>query len=180
MTPSDVQKPVDRKPASSLVSVLGRNIRALKQRRDAEDANVSYQERIARGVTDFTGSMPFVYLHVVIVAFWVACNVGWLPGIPAFDNSFVLLATVTSVEAIFLSTFVLITQNRAAAAADRRDELDLQINLLAEHELTRLMSLTKEIAARLGVEAAQDPEIRELEQDVRPEAVLDSLQRNRG
>ena len=77
-----------------------------------------------------------------------------------------ILATVASVEAIFLSTFVLISQNRAGDAANRRADLDLQINLLAEHEVTRLISLTSRIAAHLGIREANDPTLEELERHV--------------
>jgi len=73
---------------------------------------------------------------------------------------------VASVEAIFLSTFILITQNRMAAQAQQRADLDLQISLLAEHEITRLLTLTVAIAERLGRPTAQDPELAELAQDV--------------
>ena len=129
---------------------------------------------IADAVTRFAGSMRFVYIHLVLFGLWVVVNLGWLP-LPRFDPTFVVLAMFASVEAIFLSTFVLITQNRSAAQADRRAKLDLQINLLAEHEITRLISLAKAIADRLGVEEAADPELDELERDVAPEAVLQEL-----
>ena len=86
---------------------------------------------------------------------------------------------VASVEAIFLSTFVLISQNRMAAAADKRADLDLQISLLAEHELTKLTGLLAAVAERLGVPAEADPEIREIEKDVAPEAVLDEIEAKR-
>jgi uncharacterized membrane protein len=67
--------------------------------------------------------MPFVYLHLALYGFWIIANLGWIPGVSPWDDSFVVLAMVASVEAIFLSTFVLITQNRMAAAADKRDEI---------------------------------------------------------
>ena len=100
-----------------LAGVLRRNIEALEEhaRRERDDAGV--QERLARRITDFAGSMAFIYLHLVIVAAWVAVNLGWIPSVRRFDPTFVILATVASVEAIFLSTFVLITQNRGAAMA---------------------------------------------------------------
>jgi uncharacterized membrane protein len=82
---------------------------------------------------------------------------------------------VASVEAIFLSAFVLISQNRMAAAADRRAELDLQISLLAEHEITRVAALVSAIAERLDVQAVAEEEIDEIARDVAPEAVLDEL-----
>ncbi len=156
--------------------VLERNIEALTERRRREERSAGLQSRLADVMTRFIGSMPFIYIHAVIVAFWTAVNVGAIPGVPQFDRTFVILATVASVEAIFLSTFVLISQNRAAAAADRRADLDLQINLLAEHEISRLLELTAAVARRVGVEpAVLDDEIVELSQDVRPEAVMDDI-----
>ncbi len=158
-----------------LASVLERNIRALRERRRRQAEAASAEERIADAVTRFSGSMVFVYLHLVLVAGWVAINLGWLPGIPRFDRTFVILATWASVEAIFLSTFVLISQNRAARIAAGRADLDLQIGLLSEHEITRLISLLQAIAVKLEVTEANDPELAELRRDVAPEAVLDEL-----
>ena len=113
--------------------------------------------------------MIFVYIHLIGVGIWIIVNLGWTP-LPTFDPTLVVLAMFASVEAIFLSTFVLITQNRMAAQADRRADLDLHISLLAEHEVTRLISLVSAIAERMGIEAASDhPELAELEKDVDPE-----------
>ncbi|NBJ11981.1 DUF1003 domain-containing protein [Microvirga arsenatis] len=158
-----------------LASVLERNIDALKRKRQEAEREASLQDRIAETITRFTGSMAFVYVHLFLVAGWVAANLNLIPGLPAFDPTFVILATFASVEAIFLSTFVLISQNRAAAEADRRSELDLQTNLLSEHEITRLLTLTRAIAQHLGIKEAQDPTLRELERHVAPEKVLDRL-----
>jgi uncharacterized membrane protein len=119
--------------------------------------------------------MWFAYLHLAIVAVWVLVNLGLTPLRP-FDPSFVILACAASVEAIFLSTFVLITQNRMATLAAQRADLDLQISLLAEHEITRILAIVTAVAARMGVEAAEDPELAELAQDVHPERVLDRLE----
>lgn len=163
--------------AAGLNSALARNIQALRERQRREDETASLQERIAGRVTAFTGSMVFVYVHLAIVAAWVGVNLGLVPGVTRFDPTFVILATAASVEAIFLSTFVLISQNRAAKAADRRAALDLQINLLTEHEVTRLITLTSAIAEKLGVREANDPALEELERDVAPEVVLDTLEK---
>jgi uncharacterized membrane protein len=163
-----------------LNSALARNIEALRERHRREEQNASLQEKVAAAVTAFAGSMTFVYVHLAILALWVGVNVGLVPGAPHFDPTFVILATAASVEAIFLSTFVLISQNRAARAADRRADLDLQINLLAEHEVTRLITLTAAIADKLGVSESKDPSLQELERDVAPEAVLDSLDEKDG
>lgn len=171
------RRPLSVPPEGGLATALERNIAALAERREAVRAGAGVQERLAAAITRFAGSMAFVYVHAFIVAAWIAVNAGLLPGAPRFDPSFVILATVASVEAIFISTFILISQNRAAAEADRRDELNLQISLLAEHEITRLVRLTGAIAAKLGIEAADDPELAELAEDVAPEAVLDEIER---
>jgi uncharacterized membrane protein len=160
----------------SLSQSLKRNIRALESRRREEVAAATREERVADAITLFTGSMRFVYLHLLLFGTWALVNIVPVLGIPQFDPSFVLLATAASVEAIFLSTFVLISQNRMAAAADKRANLDLQISLLAEHELTKLTTTVVAIAERLDIRADADPEIQEVKKDVAPEAVLDEIE----
>src|SRR4051812_13978831 len=82
---------------SRLAQVLERNIRLLQQRHQKEEARASAQTRFARAITDFAGSMVFVYLHVLIVSAWIVLNVGWIPGIRPWDPSFVILAMIASV-----------------------------------------------------------------------------------
>jgi uncharacterized membrane protein len=167
---------VGRASSSGLAQVVERNIEALLVHRRQQEGSRSRQERIADAITRFTGSMPFVYIHLVIFGLWILINLGWVPGVTRFDPSFVILAMVASVEAIFLSTFVLITQNRMAAMADRRAELDLQISLLAEHEITRLITLVTAMAERMELDVAQNPELAELSQDVAPEKVMEQME----
>src|SRR3954453_20708301 len=162
--------------SSGLGQVLERNILLLQDRSRQQEARASTEEGIARAITDFTGNMGFVYLHVAIFAVWIVANLRWIPGVPVWDPSFVILAMVASVEAIFLSTFVLITQNRMAATAERRAQLDLQINLLAEHEVTKLIRMVSAIADHLNIETERGPEIEELKSDIAPEAVLDKIE----
>jgi uncharacterized membrane protein len=159
-----------------LSSVLERNIQSLNERREREEVEASAQEQIAEAITRFTGSMRFVYLHLAAFGFWIIANLGWVPGVPKWDPSFVVLAMIASVEAIFLSTFVLISQNRMAVAADKRADLDLQISLLAEHEVTKLAAMVADIAAHVGVKTEVDHEVEEIKQDVAPEAVLDRIE----
>ena len=119
--------------------------------------------------------MAFVYLHLALYTAWILANLGIFPSVPKFDPSFVILAMEASVEAIFLSTFVLISQNRTIAAADKRADLDLHINLLTEHEITKLAELITAIATKLGVTANHPDELEEVKRDVAPETVLDAL-----
>jgi uncharacterized membrane protein len=167
---------VSHESSPGLAQVVERNIRALLEHRRNEESNRTSQERIADAITRFTGSMRFVYIHLVLFGSWIVINLGWIPGIPRFDSSFVVLAMLASVEAIFLSTFVLISQNRMASLADRRADLDLQISLLAEHEVTRLITLVTAMAEQMGIEAARNPELTELSQDVAPEKVMEKME----
>jgi uncharacterized membrane protein len=159
-----------------LSTALTRNIEALEERRRQEAAAAPLEARVAEAITRFTGSMRFVYVHLALYGAWILVNLGVVPGLPVFDPSFVVLAMVASVEAIFLSTFVLISQNRMAAAADKRADLDLHISLLTEHELTKLVELVTALTEKAGVRAGVDPEVAEITRDVAPEAVLDAIE----
>ncbi len=186
MPRQDKQKPLPARATypppepGGLAPALMRNIRTLQERRSAAEWAASMQERVAEAITRFTGSMTFVCLHVMLFGFWTLVNSGLLPILPKWDESFVILGTSASVEAIFLSTFVLISQNRMAAAADKRADLDLHISLLAEHEVTKLVAMVSAITEHLGIETEADPEVGELRQDVAPDAVLDEIERNGG
>ncbi len=158
-----------------LNTTLTRNIEALQERRKAESVSASAQDKIADAITRFTGSLKFVFLHLAVFGFWIVANLGWVPSVPQWDESFVVLAMIASVEAIFLSTFVLISQNRMAALAEKRAELDLQISLLAEHEITKVVAMVAAIADHLDVLQEPAGEIEELKRNVAPEAVLDAI-----
>ncbi len=160
---------------ASLNSTLLRNIDALRERRRRDAKAASVQERLSDAITGFAGSMAFVGLHLALFGFWIVANLGWIPGVPQWDESFVVLAMIASVEAIFLSTFVLISQNRMMAAADRRDDLDLQINLLTEHEVTNLVRMVRALCERMGIDEVRREDVAELERNVAPEAVLDAI-----
>jgi uncharacterized membrane protein len=161
--------------AAGFAPVLERNIAALLEQRRHSERTRSRSERLADAVSRFTGSMPFVYLHLALFGAWIGANLGWTPRLE-FDPTFVVLAMFDSVEAIFLSTFVLITQSRLASAAERRADLDLQISLLAEHEITRLIQLVSAIGAKVGVHESADPSLEPLKQEVEPRQVLERIE----
>jgi uncharacterized membrane protein len=163
-------------PPEGMNPVLERNIRALIDRRRREESAATAQQKLADAITAFTGSMAFVYLHLAAFGFWIVANLHWLPGVPAWDDNFVVLAMVASVEAIFLSTFVLISQNRMGAEADKRADLDLQISLLTEHELTKVAGLLNQIAHKLQIQPEAQRELSEAARDIAPERVLDKIE----
>lgn len=162
----------------ALAGILERNIRELIKLRQQEEKDKTFDEHIADKITSFTGSMSFVYLHIIVIALWVIYNLGLL-GIKPVDPSFTGLMILASVEAIFLATFVLIRQNRMNILADKRANLDLQVSLLAEHEITHLITLVKAIAAKLDINEAHNPEIDELTRHVTPEQVLDTIDKQK-
>lgn len=157
-------------------NVVARNISVLLERRKQEEQKRTTEAKIADAITGFTGSMAFVYLHLAIFGVWIFWNLG-LTGLKPFDPSFVILAMEASVEAIFLSTFVLISQNRTSIQADKRAELDLQVSLLAEHELTQLIILVHAIANKIGVDIPENVEIDQIIKDIRPEKVMDEMEK---
>jgi uncharacterized membrane protein len=113
------------KDSAALPSVVERNIAALIEHRWRQEAGVGWQARLADAATPFIGSIAFIYIHLFWVGSWVAINAGLVPLIPRWDPGFTILGTVASVEAIFLSTFILIRQNRMADADRKHADLDL-------------------------------------------------------
>ncbi len=128
--------------------------------RDKKSMNLS--DRIANAITVFSGSMLYVILHVIWFGIWIPVNLN-LFGMKAFDPfPFSLLTMMVSLEAIFLSAFVLISQNKQAAQADKRAKIDLQINMMAEREVTKLIEMVAEIQIHLGIHKKTDKEIEAL------------------
>ena len=177
--PAAERRAAPRPDQGSFARVMDRNITALIEQRKQEDRRRSTQDRVADLITRFSGSMLFVYIHLAIYATWIFTNLGWVPGLARlkdFDKGFTVLAMEASVEAIFLSTFVLISQNRMQALSDKRADLDLQVSLLSEHEVTELIRIVREMATKMGVAEATNPEIDELERDVKPETVMSRIE----
>jgi uncharacterized membrane protein len=159
---------------STLGKVLEDNIRLISKHREESERQKSFQDHLADLITRWSGSMLFVYGHVLWFGLWIVVN---LFSVRPFDPfPFGLLTTIVSLEAIFLSTFVLVSQNRQAALADRRAELDLQINLLAEYEMTRVLTLVDRLAKKFDIDDCNDDELAELEQDVKPDRLLKDLE----
>ncbi len=170
---SDMEMPGSVRPANS--DTLDRNIESLRADRAAAERSRTISERIADAVTGFAGSMYSVAFHIMLYGGWLLYNSGYLPVEPFDPFPFVMLAMMASVEAIFLTTFVLISQNRNAAIDERRADLGLHVSLLTEHEITRLAQLMDQIANQLGLDDKQKPELGEIKKEVAPVAVLHSI-----
>src|SRR6266576_3076715 len=144
-----------------------RNVEIIKQLEDAAKQERSKSDLVAEAIARFCGSMTFVWVHVGWFGGWVVLNV--IPGIRHIDPfPFTFLTLVVSLEAIFLSTFILISQNHDTKISERRNHLDLQINLLSEQENTRMIEMLRAIAAKVGCEIPHAPEVESLSAETHP------------
>jgi uncharacterized membrane protein len=161
----------------ALNKVIERNIRTILHLRTKAARERSLQGRIADAITSFSGRMLFAYVHIAWFGTWILLNTGRF-GVWAFDPfPYGLLTMVVSLEAIFLSTFVLISQNRLGEESERRADLDLQIGLLTEHELTRVLQMLDVIQDKLGIVDHENSELADLEMETKPEDVLAEIHR---
>jgi uncharacterized membrane protein/CheY-like chemotaxis protein len=175
----EIEDHQDDNPA--LTTVIQRNIRKLIQIRQKTIREQSLQDRTANVMTTFSGSMTFFYVHITWFLFWFVLNTGHL-GITPFDPyPYGFLTMVVSLEAIFLATFVLISQNLFAKEAERLTELGLQTGLLTEHELTRVLQILHTIQNKMGItnDEASDRNDADLQMETKPEDVLAEIERLR-
>ncbi len=132
-------------------------VRSLKAR---SDARRTPSQRLADWMTDVFGSNRFLVVNVVWFVAWTMLNARIIPGLQPFDPfPFSLLTTIVSLEAIVLSVFVLIAQNRSARIDQLRSEVDLQVNLITERELTKVLSLVARIAEKQSIDVSGDAEL---------------------
>jgi uncharacterized membrane protein len=134
-----------------------------------------FSDELANKITAFGGSMLFVWLHVVWFTIWMAINVAYLIFQPFDPYPFGLLTMIVSLEAIFLSTFVLITQNRQALAADRRAKVDLQVNMIAEREITKVLEVVNHVHEHLGKRPVHDHEIEQMQKPTHVEKLAEAI-----
>jgi len=141
-----------------------RNIDAVAQMEEESLRSRSLADKISDVIAGFVGSMPFVLIHLAWFIGWVVINLHLVPFLPAFDPyPYQLLCMLVSLEGVLLSTFVLVKQNRMSQRADHRSQLDLQVNLLSEKEVTKLIQMQRLICRQLGIsETERDSEVLEL------------------
>jgi len=161
----------------ALNRVIERNLRKMIYLRLKAQRQRTWHERVADLFTSFSGRMLFVYLHVIWFGAWITLNSGLL-GVQPFDPfPFGLLTMIVSLEAIFLSTFVLISQNRISQESERRSDLVMHISILTEHEPTLALRMLDALQDRLGVETESKDELADLESDIEPADVLAEIER---
>jgi uncharacterized membrane protein len=161
--------------AETEADVTRENVRAMRELEQAAMGRRTGADRVAAAIARFCGSMTFVWIHVALFAAWIGYNV--LPWSHHFDPyPFTFLTLVVSLEAIFLATFILISQNYDMRVSERRNQLDLQINLLAEQENTKALQILERIAKKVGAHLSDDPQVRALEEATRPDALVQQIE----
>ena len=171
------EKEDHEKDNPAISKVIERNIRTIIHLRTKAAHERGLQSRIADAITSVAGRMIFAYVHIVWFGGWILLNTGRF-GVRVFDPfPYGLLTMVVSLEAIFLSTFVLISQNRLGEETERRADLDLHIGLLTEHELTRVLQMLDAIQDKLNIVDHANSDLADLEMETKPEDVLAEIER---
>ena len=141
----------------------------------------SWEDKLADFLTGQFGSVWFLNVHAVLFFSWIIFNLGLVWGIAVFDPyPFNLLTMVVSLEAIFLSTIVLISQNRQSRIADMREQIDVEIDVRAEDEITKLLVMIEAIAHKLEIPLADDPELKRMEERTDIGKIRERIERDNG
>src|SRR3989344_3807904 len=168
---------------SFLKSLFGENEEPRRRRifqsiKAKADSKRTGTERIADWMTSHFGSMTFLSVNAFLFVFWILVNTNQIETISPFDPfPFNLLTTVVSLEAIILAIFVLISQNRNSKVDDLREETHLQIDLIAEKEVTKVMKMLAILLERQGVDLSRDPELKKLLRPISEEEIEKRLEK---
>ncbi|HKI01629.1 MAG TPA: DUF1003 domain-containing protein [Thermoanaerobaculia bacterium] len=156
-----------------------KNIEAIVRLEEESVRSRSLGERVSDSVTRVIGSMSFVVFHLLLFVVWFGVNLGWTPLRPFDPFPFGILTLIVSAEGVLLAIFVLVSQNRMSRQANQRAHLNLQINLLAEQETTKLLQKVQSILDHLGVEQTSlDEDVAQLSQETHVETLVSELQRS--
>lgn len=152
------------------------NITAITAMEQAALDSRSTGERLGDSIAKQAGRSWFIAAHAFWYLAWVVANSGIVPGLKPFDPfPYQFLTFVVSLEAIFLSLFILMSQNRGNRQAEDRSHLDLQINLLSEQESTKMLQMLHSLCEHHGLTHGQDPEVEMLKAPTKPEELLKEL-----
>ena len=155
--------------------ILNENVSAITAMEKRALDSRTQGERFGDAIARQAGRLWFITLHVFWFALWVVLNSGVFPWRPFDPYPYPFLTLVVSLESIFLSLFILMSQSRSARQADERAHLDLQINLLAEQESTKVLQMLQSLCEYHGLAKARDPEVEKLKTETKPDELLKEL-----
>jgi uncharacterized membrane protein len=163
--------------SQSTVESARKNIEAVVRLEQTSMESRTLGERVSDAITRVIGTMSFVVFHLLLFGFWFGINLGWTPLKPFDPFPFGILTLIVSAEGVLLAIFVLVSQNRMSRQANQRAHLNLQIDMLAEQETTRLLRKVQTLVDHFGLEPeADDREVLGLSQDTHVEALVRELQ----
>ena len=174
MPPSDLGAPP--------TEVAQQNIRTVAELQRRMEEKRTLGERVSGRLVRALGSMPFVLLNGALFLGWFAVNLGWIPGVRPFDPfPFGILTLRVSAEGVFLAIFILIASNRLSRESEQRAHFDLQISLLAEAEVTKTLTVLRDLSLKLGHDPhLEDAELADLTEPTDLPAIADTLERKIG
>lgn len=139
-----------------------------------------FDERVADGLTDFFGTVGFLSANLLFFFTWILANIGWIPGVLIFDPfPFNLLTMVVSLEAIFLSIIVLMSQNKASNRSDFREEIDFRVNVHAEQEVSKILRMLEVIEKHLHIRTKADKELTSMKRKLNIERIAEEVMNER-
>jgi uncharacterized membrane protein len=160
--------------AKSAYDVTQKNVAAIAEMEQAYENSRTRGERLADTFAAIVGSWTFIGVQSAILSVWVVLNiVGWIKSWDPYP--FILLNLALSFQAAYSSPIIMMSQNRQANLSDRRNKLDLQINLLAEQENTEMLVMLRQICEKLEIPMTNNHSVKALEQNIKPETVVDQI-----
>ena len=163
-----------RRNGQSVEELTQQNVEKVSKLEESAREQRTPTDRIAEAIARFCGSMTFVWVHVIWFGGWILLNV--IPGLRHVDPfPFTFLTLIVSLEAIFLSTFILISQNLETRLSERRSHLDLQLNMLSEQENTKMIAILISIAEKVGADLSHDPHLEALSEETVPERLVEQI-----
>lgn len=165
--------------SQATVESARKNIETVVRLEQASMESRSLGERVSDLFTRFMGTMSFVAFHLLLFAVWFVVNLGWTPLKPFDPFPFGILTLIVSAEGVLLAIFVLVSQNRMSRQANERAHLNLQIDMLAEQETTKLLQKVQSLLNHFGVERSpEDREAERLSQETHVEALVGELRKS--
>jgi len=165
-----------KKASDRTAKSISQNEKSVKSIKAKANEKRSFMEIVIDRTTALFGSHTFLFANVLVFIGWILINTGLIPGVQPFDKfPFSLLTTAVSLEAIIVSILVLTSQNRASKVADLREEVQLQVNVLTEEEITRMMWMLVLLLQKNGIPIPEDKRLQELLRDTDIENIEKSM-----
>lgn len=162
---------------SVLSGVIHRNIKTMLQLRQNDEKAKGIGYSVAAYVIKHAGSPSFFIGQAFLILIWILANFGFISQIKIFDaHPFPILQLVIAIEAIFLAIIILLNQNRMLDSEKKREELDIQISLLTEHEVTKIIRVLDTVVKHMNIKN-KEHDLNEFKTETSPEAVLDVIQK---